>query len=83
MHDAMSQEKNLCVCTCKQCQESGGSPAPWPFLQRRKQPWVQEMTPPSEGGRKAEDNQMCGHVHRFQKFSTIGALWSAWLTQIW
>ena len=48
---------SLCVlyCTCKQCRES---PVPWPSLQRRKQPLVQEMNPPSEGGRKAENKQM-------------------------
>lgn len=51
----------VCVCTCKQCQENEGSRAPWPSLQHRKQPWVQEMTPPSEGGRKAEDKHEWSH----------------------
>lgn len=27
---------------------------PWPSLQHRTQLWVQEKTPPSEGGRKAK-----------------------------
>ncbi len=88
----------LCVCvcvfiylytyiyTCKRCLESGGSPAPAPSLQRRKRPWVQEMTAPSAGGRKAEEEQMSSHIHRFRqmtkKFIAPAAPWRGWLQPV-
>lgn len=70
------------VFTCKRCQESGGSPVPWSSLQHRKQPWVQEISPPSEGGRKAEDKHVWSHTQTTQmttKFNTIAAPWRDWL----